>query len=362
MPRWMSNQAIMSDMKELPDLTRAVVPVAYPRLLLEVLADYGIEMRQALAGTGILPVVLEDVDARISPFQFAQLVMRGEQLSGSPALGYEMGWRMNLTSHGDLGQALMASSNLEQALTLAERFLPLRSMALSMSHHVEHGRLQVLFGERFDLGPLRRFSFESLLVGLSRAGRLLDGNFDLQVDCDWAEPAYHVHWRERLPFFRFNQARLCVSLPAHALSFPLLMADSVAARTAILRCEREMSVFDTQHSTAERVRLLLQGRRGDYPDLETAAQRLLLSARTLKRRLQEEGESYQALLDAVRMQEAKRLLLSTGLRLEEIAALVGYANPANFSRAFRKWSGQPPSVYRQQQAAERGPQDAEPAL
>ena len=334
-------------MREFPDLKRPVVPVAYPRLLLEVLDEQGVGARQALESTGIAAAVLEDVDARITALQFAQLVVRAGELTGNPALGYEMGWRMNLTSHGDLGQALLASASLAQALTIAERFLPLRSVALHMTHHIEADRLHVVFGERFDLGPLRRFSFESLLVGLTRAGRLLDGEFLPQVDLDWPEPSYHAAWRQRLPFFRFNQARIGFSLPAQSLSQSLLMADRVAAETAILRCEREMSVFDTEHSTVARLRLLLQGRRGDYPDLETAAQRLLLSARTLKRRLQEEGETYQSLLDAVRLQEARRLLLRTGLRLEEIAHLLGYANPANFSRAFRQWSGMPPSVYRQ---------------
>ncbi len=334
-------------MRELPDLKRLVVPVAYPRLLLEVLDEHGISAGQALESTGITATALEDVDARISPFQFAQLVARAGELTHNPALGYEMGWRMSLTSHGDLGQALLASASLAQALSIAERFLPLRSMALHMTHHLAGDRLQVLFSERFDLGPLRRFSFESLLVGLTRAARLFDGEFLPQVDLDWPEPAYHAAWRQRLPCFRFNQARIVFSLPAQALTHPLPMADRVAAETAILRCEREMSVFNTRHSTVERLRLLLQGRRGDYPDLETAAQRLLLSARTLKRRLQEEGQTYQALLDAVRLQEAQRLLLLTELRLEEIAHLLGYANPANFSRAFRHWSGMPPSVYRQ---------------
>ena len=71
-----------------------------------------------------------------------------------------------------------------------------------------------------------------------------------------------------------------------------------------------------------------------------------VSARTLMRRLQDEGTSYQQLLDTVREELACWLLLRTTLPVEAIAGQLGYEDPSNFARTFRRWTGQTPSSFR----------------
>ncbi len=80
-------------------------------------------------------------------------------------------------------------------------------------------------------------------------------------------------------------------------------------------------------------RLLPQGE----PKRERVAQALHLSQRTLQRRLQEEGTSYQQLLDDTRRDMAEQYLQQPGLTLLEVAYLLGFADPSNFFRAFRRW-------------------------
>ena len=73
---------------------------------------------------------------------------------------------------------------------------------------------------------------------------------------------------------------------------------------------------------------------------------MFVSERTLKRRLQEEEASFQQLVDQVRLERAQDLLRSTGMNLSQIADALGYADAANFTRAFKRWTGASPSHYR----------------
>ena len=87
--------------------------------------------------------------------------------------------------------------------------------------------------------------------------------------------------------------------------------------------------------------------RDGYPDIRMAAELAGLSVRTLSRRLAEEGTSYERLVERMRFAAAVDLLRGSQLRLIDIAYELGYSDPANFTRAFRRWTGLPPSEYRQ---------------
>src|SRR5262249_48890495 len=81
--------------------------------------------------------------------------------------------------------------------------------------------------------------------------------------------------------------------------------------------------------------------------IETIARRLATSPRTLQRRLSSEGLSYQKLLDDWRKDSARRHLSSSALSIGEIAYLLGFAEPAPFHRAFKRWFGVTPHAFRQ---------------
>ena len=89
-------------------------------------------------------------------------------------------------------------------------------------------------------------------------------------------------------------------------------------------------------------RLLPQGE----PKRDVVAQALHLSQRTLQRRLQEEGTSFQALLDDTRRELAEQYLAQPAMTLLQIAYLLGFADPSNFFRAFRRWFDATPGEYR----------------
>lgn len=86
--------------------------------------------------------------------------------------------------------------------------------------------------------------------------------------------------------------------------------------------------------------------RDGYPDVRLVADIAGMSVRTFQRRLAVEGASYRGIVEQARFEMAARLLRDDGPRLIDIAYELGYADPANFTRAFKHWAGMTPSEYR----------------
>ena len=82
------------------------------------------------------------------------------------------------------------------------------------------------------------------------------------------------------------------------------------------------------------------------PTIAQAAATAGTSVRTLQRRLLDLGLTYRELLDEVRLETACRLMERSETSLAEVAAALGYADPANFTRAFQRWTGKTPSAFR----------------
>ena len=87
-------------------------------------------------------------------------------------------------------------------------------------------------------------------------------------------------------------------------------------------------------------------RHGRQPTLAGAARRVRTSVRTLQRRLHAAEVSYDALLDDTRRRLSIAYLGDDRLSIGEVAVVLGYSEPATFYRAFKRWTGVPPGVYR----------------
>jgi len=94
------------------------------------------------------------------------------------------------------------------------------------------------------------------------------------------------------------------------------------------------------------VRAAVTARLERGPGLPAIAKELRLSTRTLKRKLADRGTTFSAIVDDVRRQRALLLLDDRALSIGEIAARLGYTELANFTRAFRRWTGTTPAAHR----------------
>ena len=110
---------------------------------------------------------------------------------------------------------------------------------------------------------------------------------------------------------------------------------------------KRLSEIEDDDTHAERVKAaLLELLPTGEASREAVARRLAVSTRTLQRRLNEEGTSFQAVLNSTRESLARHYLTNAGLSAGEIAFLLGYEEPSSFYRAFHNWTGQTPERVR----------------
>ena len=334
-----------------PHLDRPTVPIAYLELLLEILAERDFTTSDVFAGLPIDATLL--AEPRMSAVQWTRLVLRAQELTQDPGLGYEYGLRMRPTAHGLIGYAAMTAATMREAIAIVVRYASARQSHFDFMLE-EHGNArQLVLRERFPIPVSRTFFYENILLGLARGSAVLLGKELHDLDCeicfDISEPSYYEAWRRRLPSLRFGEPVNAVRFPAQYLDHRPALADPHASRQAIALCERELThALDRAGTTRASVLAEIEydGEGGGYPGLDEVAGRLHVSTRTLKRRLLEEGTSFMTLLNEKRTRDARDLLTRTSLSVQEIAERLGYQNPANFSRAFTKRAGQTPSEYR----------------
>jgi AraC-like DNA-binding protein len=335
-------------------LHNPTIPISYLQLLVEILAERGFSPAQLFEDLPVPSTLL--MAPRMSALQWTRLVLRAQELTRDPGLGYEYGLRMRPTAHGLLGYAAMSAGTVREAIDMVVRYAGARQAHFTLTFEVEERHCQLVLRERFPIPILRTFFYENILLGLARGsafllGRELDDFADCEVCFDSPEPPYYQQWRSRLQTLRFNQAVNAVRFPPHYLELRPPLADPHASLQARALCERELALT-SEDEGALSVRVLAELRRSDeragYPSLEEVAGRLFISTRTLKRRLREQGTSFLQLLNDTRKKDACQLLAHTDLSVQAIATRLGYENPANFSRAFAQATGTPPSAYRAQ--------------
>jgi AraC-like DNA-binding protein len=134
------------------------------------------------------------------------------------------------------------------------------------------------------------------------------------------------------------------------LAHPFVTRDDALSAMFLPEIEGALYASRTSPSLEEDVRFALRRYMfGERPSIEIIASEMHLSSRTLQRHLVEAGTSYQKLLDGVRHNTARRLLLDTDLRVGDVAYLLGFGEVPSFVRVFHGWCGAPPSRWRARQ-------------
>lgn len=324
------------------------VHVDYAVALLELLAQQGISREQALAGTGIRPEQLED-GGRLTTQQDAQLLTQAVRLTNDPGIGYQIGLHSTVTWHGMLGYGLMSCATLRDALELWASFLDLRTATFNLRLTERDGFAELIVHDLAARAPMRFCAVDRMMTMTTRlceqlAQRLLP---NMEIWHRGPEPLHYARYRKRLVITRFETNLSLIRLPLADLDMPLANANASTLRYIRAQCERERARLRRSDDLVVRVMDLLQGHeRSGYPSIEQAARMLCMSSRTLKRKLQRLGLNFRSLVDDARKDAVLRDVLNPVLRMDEIAVRMGYADPANLTRAFRRWTGESPSRYR----------------
>ena len=115
------------------------------------------------------------------------------------------------------------------------------------------------------------------------------------------------------------------------------------------QCDKLLASLDDKADLSSSVRRMLVAENSGFPKLEAMAEKFHMSPRTFRRRLQEEGSSFQTISDEVKRQLAEDYLRNSNFSIETIASLVGFNDISNFRRAFIRWTGESPANFQKQQ-------------
>ncbi len=321
------------------------LPGSYVRDFLEVVEERGVSTDSLLAGITLDVESLRLPTTRVPVALCEAVLARVVKQLDESELAIAVGRKLRISSHGFLGFAAMTAETTREALELVVRFASTRSNAIELALYVDGPNAAIVLRERITLPPhIQRMLVTALFVEIAITAQMLTGaTGHCFIEC--AFPAAGPV--AELPDFiemRFDAPTHRLVFPARLLDIPLTSADPAASRLAREQCEHELARLD-QGGIATRVRALLSGD-GGTASLDDVAHALKMSPRTLKRKLAESGHMFSQLRDEVRRQRALLLLDNPELSIGEIAQALGYTELANFTRAFRKWTGSTPHGYR----------------
>ena len=131
------------------------------------------------------------------------------------------------------------------------------------------------------------------------------------------------------------------------LALPNAVGDDAISRFFDQRIEQMLAEIDIVVPVAMQAKAEIgKNLSGGVPKLSDVAKAMGMSARTLQRKLSEEGAVFQELVDQARRELSERLLRTTQYPLAEIAFLTGFAEQSGFTRAFKRWAGDTPRSFR----------------
>lgn len=317
-------------------------------LLVGLAAEHGVPAAACLRGSGIPAERLGDPFLEIAAGQ-ELVVVRNlvARLGARPALGLEAGRRYRLTAYGIWGYALLASRTLRKATEVGLRYLDLTFAFNRFEAEEEGGELRVVLDDRAIPDDCRQFLVERDAAAAVAIHRDLSSEpIPLRrVTFRFPPPPYAARFREFFPGpVLFYAARNSIALDAAWADRPLPQANEQTARLCEEQCRELLARRRARTGVSERVRQRLL-RPGAPAAMEPVAAALGMAPRTLRRRLADEGTSFRRLLDEVRETLAEEML-SRRMAVEQVAERLGYAEPASFIHAFKRWKGVPPGAFR----------------
>ncbi|MBX2881079.1 MAG: AraC family transcriptional regulator [Granulosicoccus sp.] len=162
------------------------------------------------------------------------------------------------------------------------------------------------------------------------------------------EPSSGDRWSDLFQCpVQFNGVRTMLCFEADVLKLPNVQSEQSLSVFLQSVPYKLISPSFTDHRLSERVLALFGGNLSrQLPGAEAVGQSLGLSVSTLRRQLKEEGTSFQSLKDEHRREAAVKYLDDRSLSFSDIAERLGFDEPSAFFRAFKRWTGQTPSEYR----------------
>ena len=293
--------------------------------------------------------LIETLDCFIPQSTITTFLDAVERVAGEPDLGLLLAPEVSLSDHGLWGEYVLGAETLRAAVFRAES---------TLHHHCRGDRVAVSVA-----GDVARVSYFSAARGLPGYTHLATGTASTvlgllrqYLSSDWRPRLIELDIPRPRSTARFDDAFSCpVAFDAAGISvqFEAHLLDRPAARRPRARlltledvARGHVGPADPDSVVAVVVAQIWAQVLTGTVSIESTAQALDTSVRSLQRTLNRDGTEFRALTNAVRVQRAKELLKGSLAPITEISTGLGYSTPANFARTFRKATGVTPQAFR----------------
>jgi AraC-like DNA-binding protein len=323
-----------------------------------LIRQFGADPDATLLAAGLDPSALSHPERRIPYTALLNLLHEAGERTACPHFGLLVGQVFRFEDFGILGQLVRNSPTVGRALE-----------ALTVHQHINsEGGLAFLLrrGDMVELG------YAIYHPGVAGTAHMYDATIAAAMNVmttlcgpEWRASEVllaRVRPRDAFPhraFFKvmphFDAEYSALRFPATDLARIVADADPERLGQAELLARRAGPPTFLQQVYRTLRRLMLENRHGG----DDLAQTFAMHRRTLNRRLKAHGTTFQHVLDEVRFEIARDLLQNTGVRLDDIAATLGYSAVSPFMRTFRRWSGSTPGQWRREQGMARQEESAQ---
>lgn len=270
--------------------------------------------------------------------------------------GIAMGANFSLSGYGAFGMLLISCKNAFDAIKTGVKYQKLTYL---------YGSLSLSMGKKDSALCYQPSHLPDYLMCLiidrdiSGTYRLIEElrsfmNISMPIKALWLpypEPKDISAHKARYPFpIRFNQTEARFIFANDELQRPFPSASDTAFELYKKQCDELVkSLTDDNDTISDAVKTHLGLFFHTYPNAAQVAETLGFSERSLRRRLNNEGNSFQQLLDECKFSKARHYLKQSNDSIDAIAERLGYTESGSFIRAFQRWAGETPAKFRKAQ-------------
>ena len=304
---------------------------------------------ELLANVGLSSSLLHVPQARVSAKHYGALWRAIAAALDDEFFGQDSR-RMKVGTFAMLCHSVLSCKTLGHAVDRSLRFYALILDDISGSAERDANEARIVLHEHAPGVSQRVFAHELLLMLLYGLSCWLVGRRIpiLRTEFSYAEPAHSAEYRLMYcADLRFNRPHTLLAFEASYLDLPVVQNERSAKEFLRTAPESILLKYKNGSSLTARVRRRLrQFLPGTVPDFEELAQQMSITPATMRRRLHEEGESYQSIKDQLRRDLAISYLSHSRRSVMDIALELGFSERSAFHRAFRKWTGASPGEFR----------------
>lgn len=317
-------------------------------LMMQVTRSYKLDPVPLLEASGINPASVTDPNERIPDDRVDDFYDKIAELIPDPNFGLRSEQFWHPTQMGALGYAWMTSSTLRTAFERLVRFIKIinDSFKVELKETSKNLSLVIDNSSEATLPAFRKDASVAILLAMvqSNAGKAFHPK-SLKIA--------HPEPEDTGPFYSLFQCPIDFGVASNIFTISIADADSPRScsnvQLALLNDQlliKYLADLDKENVVERTKAFIIHNLPSGNISDAIVARSLQMSERTLQRRLHECGTTFKSILNEVRGDLANSYIRDSKLSLTEISFLLGFSEMSTFSHAFKRWTGQSPSAFR----------------